>query len=283
MAKKNEPSKAIEKVKPALPTVQGVELPEWLAQEEVVGVEDLSKHIVPARIKVVQKQSKQELLDLFMPGDVIAVPLMAVIAEGERDAKGRPVEGGEARFNIIPVFFYAEYCTWNDREKCPNDPAILYRTLDPKDPVAIKARNQRTRIENHPSVADAKVEHAEHLNFVVVLDDHPLGMDQQFILSFMRGSHQQGTNFAARIKARKAPIFGCRFEAKVMLKKNMKGEWFVLDCDNPSDERPWVDKDTYEALKMVHEQYQQYYNDNLIRVNYEDEVPDETDAVGDFG
>jgi hypothetical protein len=259
--------KGIQKVDPD----NSLALPDYLAEEEVIGTEDLGKHIIPPRVKIVQKQASKELLEQYSPGDVILVPVGTVLAEPERDTKGRIKDMSAATFRFTPVFFFVEYCTWSDIKLKGQEPAILYRTFDPQDPVAVKARNAKLRVESHPQHPGMKVAHAEHLNFVIALHDHEL-CDQPMVLSFLRGSHSFGSTLASRIKARRAPIMSCVFDATLTERRNNQGEWFVLDCDNPKEGSPYVMEEQFKALKEIHGEYKSHYDEATLRVEYDEQV-----------
>lgn len=276
MSKKKDVSKAITKVNPNLPTVAVV--PEFMAEEEVLGLEVLKQFIVPPFIKIVQKQAGDELLQYFGAGDVILSPANAMIAEMPRDNKGRVVDGSRTSFRVVPVLFYPEWLTWNPIELKGAEPSIRYRTLDPNDPVVSKARAPALRSEPHPDHPELKIRHVEHLNFLVILYDHPLGSEPA-ILSFARGEWRSGSKFANLIRMRKAPIYGCVFEAVVTHRVGQLGDWFGFDMCNPEEGSPWVKKEEYPTFKAIHEEFDKYNKEAKIRAQYEMAPADEDDAA----
>lgn len=242
---KKDVSKAITKVDPAQV------IPKFMADEEIVGLEALTEFIVPPFIKIVQKQSGEELLQYFSTGDVILTPANAMISEMPRNKKGRIVEGARSMFQIVPVLFYPEWLTWNPIELKGTTPAIAYRTMDPNDPVAAKARNANLRSEPHPTSPKLNIRHVEHLNFLVVLYKHPLGPEPA-ILSFSRSGWKYGSKFANLIKMRRASLFGCIFDVVLAPRHNDKGDWWGFDVTNPESGSSWVKKDEYEVFKELH-------------------------------
>ena len=130
---KKDVSKEITKVSPNLPVV-----PDFMAQEEVLGLDALKQYVVPPFIKIIQKQAGDELLEHFGSGDVILSPANAMIAEMPRANKGRPLDDATTSFKIVPVLFYPEWLTWNPIELKAAEQSILYRTLDPNDPIVAK-------------------------------------------------------------------------------------------------------------------------------------------------
>jgi hypothetical protein len=247
------------------------QLPDFMQGEKVLGTESLTEYVVPPRIKVVQKQASEQLLDVFAPGDVILTPTQSVVVQLERDAKGRPVEDQDASFFVVPLFFYPEWATWNPIALKGQEPAIRYRTLDPTDPIVHKSRNKDLRYDNHPDRADLKVRHVEHLNFVVMLIDHPLA-GTPVVVSFSRGEHWVGNNFASLIKMRNAPLFGCVFTLTPKFRPGQLGDWWGLDVANPESRSPWVDdKDIYEKCKALHLEFAEYHKSSRLRTNLDDD------------
>jgi hypothetical protein len=274
MAKKDV-SKGITKVSPALA------VPDFMEKDEQAGLETLKQYIVPPRVKVVQKSAAEELLKAFSPGDVILAPINASIVEMKRDTKGRPVEGERTAFKIVPIFFYPEWATWNPLELRGKAPAIKYRTVDPTDPIVSKSRNPNLRFEVTPDDPSGtlKMRHVEHLNYVVLLYGHPLGADEPAILTFARGEHFAGSKFASLIRMRKAPIFGCVFEAVVGHRSGNLGDWYGLDVCNPDDGVPWVSAEEYPIFKALHEDFAKYHEEARLQVRLEPEEVETDEAA----
>ena len=272
MAKKDV-SQDITKVSPQF------ELPAYMGGEKVTGLEALKQFIVPPFIKIIQKQSGDELLKLFGSGDVILSPMNAYITEMPRDEKGRPLDGAKASFKFVPIFFYPEWISWNPIELKGSEPSIRYRTVDSNDPVVTKCRNASLRSENHPSDPTGKLQirHCEHLNFLVMLWDHTLGREPA-ILSFSRGEWKAGSRFAGLIQMRKAPLYGCVFEATVSMRHGQLGDWFGFDIANPEEGSPWVDETFYPTVKSLHEEFAEYHRDARIQASY-DATPDVDEAA----
>lgn len=268
---KKDVSKAITKVSPNLAA------PEFMADEEVTGLELLKQFIVPPFVKIIQKSADEELLKSFSAGDVILSPVNAVIAELPRDNRGKIIEGSRTSFQVIPILFYPEYLTWNPIELKGVEPAISYRTLDQNDPIVAKSRNPQLRKEPHPTNATLNIRHVEHLNFIVILHNHPLGVEPA-ILSFSRGEWKTGSKFANLIKMRKAPIYGCVFDAVVGLRHGQFGDWYGVDMCNPEEGSPWVEKDQYETLKEIHKEFSDYHKERRLQASYETPTADQDEA-----
>ena len=258
--------------------VNPLAVPEFMRGDETKGTEALAEFVIPPRIKVVQKQSRQELLDLFGPGDVILAPSNVPILELTRLPKGGIDTEGPMSFNIVPLFFYPEWATWNPIELRGQESAIRYRTTDPTDPIVSKARNANLREEPHPDDGQLKIRHVEHLNYIVMLVGSALE-GTPALLSFAKGEWQAGSNFASLIKMRKAPLFGCVFTATVALRPGKLGQWYGLDISNPSDVKPWVDPEQYAAFNELHDEFTEHARKMRLKADLVDDNEEITDTA----
>lgn len=236
--------------------------------EKPEGTEGLQEYITPARVKVIQKQASDELLEQFGVGDICisAGSEFELLSAMGVNSKGRPT-GKSKGFLFTPIFFFAEYCTWNPLGKTP---AILARTFDKTNPIALKAKDFNMMEEPHPEFKDLKIRHVEHMNFVILIPE----VDEPIILSFQRGSHKYGRGLANLIKQRHAPIYGCVFQALPISDENELGSWWSLEITNPAidDSSPWVSKECIGKTKALYEQYQKYYSHAKMQVAYEEPI-----------
>jgi hypothetical protein len=264
--------KGITKVQPA--GALAAPAPDFIKRgKEALGTERLAQFVTPPLFKVVQKQSDDALQDAFGKGTTILRPADVVVAKA-----GTP-------FHIIPIIQYPEYVTWAPIELKGQVPAILARTLDQKSELARKATNRDTWIEQGYKFNDRtieKVRHVEHITFIVALFNHEIGL-MPAVMSFARAEHKSGRQLASMIKMRQADMFGCVFEAVVNPepRKNEKGSWFGWDIRNPTVEgvAPWVtDKELYDNLAKLNKDFEEAYQNNLLRANYDDDAP--VDAGG---
>lgn len=249
--------RAIEKVDPA-------QTPAFLAKEEDFGTEELKQYVSLNRVKVVQKMAADQLLAAFNVGDVVLTPAVALIANREES------------FHFVPLFFYPEWCTWSPISRRGMEPMILERTVDPNHSIAAKAKNARTREEQHPDDSEVKVRHVEHLNFVIALIDHPIGAAEQMVLSFDRGDYFAGTKFNALVRLRNAPLFGCVFEAHTNLRTNNMGEWYGIDVANPTTHYPWIDEADLDKTRAAFQTLKELHAQARLQVAYDpkDVAPD---------
>lgn len=257
---------AIQKINPAL------DLPDFMRGVEPEGTEALKEYVIPSRVKIVQKQSADELLEQFNAGDVIIVPTGDLIAPIPVNDQGKP-NGEKGFFKITPIFFYPEWISWNPIEVRESENAIRYRTVDRNDPVVKKARTQALRQEPHPVVQDKMISHTEHLNFLCMIQSDVFVTDEPVVLSFSRTSHACGSKLSQLIRMRKAPIYGCVFDMHVYKESNAKGSWYTFEVSNPADGSAFVtSKEKFEAYGELHKEFVRLHADSLIQTQYDDEV-----------
>lgn len=262
-------------------------LPAFMLPEDVdAGTENLGEYIRPPRVKVVQPLSKA-LTDEFNVNDTVLLPQRILVAASLTNEAGKTSKsktGAGEKWHFVPLFFWPEWIAWNPRE-LKDEPAIAYRTTNRDDPFVEACRDSKrwlVRHENSPADKDLYVRNCEHLNFVVMPIDSPIA-GMPVCISFSRSEHRVGTNFASLIKMRKAPIFGCIFEASTGYRENADGEWYGLDVRNPSEETGGLvqDADDYKFFKHQHEELKKAHAANMIQVDLEDggeaEVSEATD------
>jgi hypothetical protein len=205
--------------------------------------------------------TKEPLKSMFDAGSVVVVPQNVEVAPlGEK-------------FHFVPLFFFVEWCTWNPIQ-LSKDRSIVERTFDSRSPIAAKSRDPNLRMEPHPENERLFLRHVEHLNFVlVIIGDHPAA-GMPVVKSWARGDHKAGSSFAGLISMRKAPIFGCQFEAVSRLRTNPQGDWYGLDVSNPSEDSgvgSWTPEDVYPKLRDMHMEFKRLHSEALIQVDHDDE------------
>ncbi len=258
-------------------------VPAFMQSDSRLGISELSRFIVPPRIKLVQKSSGDNLLEKWGVGDVIVTtsPDPVLLVAMKRGDTGQPlmVEGSSTLgdspgFDFVPLYFFPEWIVWNPIASKGTLPPIRNRTTDPSDPIAVKARNFDLREEPCPDMAGEKIRYIEHLNFVCSLVD----AEEPVILTFSRGEWTFGRNLCNLIKGRKAPIFGCRFHAVLGKRTNEKGNWWGLNIENADS--PWVeDAEDYERNKKLYQECAELNAESRIRVDHEDTATVEVDPA----
>ena len=252
-------------------------LPAHLQQQEVVGLDELKDIIVPPRLKIVQKQARDELLEKFDKGSTIIMPQEALVA------------GVDEPFLFVPLFFYREFCTWTPLSERGKMPAVIERTLDKSSDLAAKCANPKLRVEDTTYEGQkVKVRHIEHLNYIVMLYGHDFS-GEPMVMGFSKAEYRSGSSFAALLKMRKASLFNCVFQARVSStpRENSEGSWHGWDVTNPmaaEDEdpiSPWVTAEESEVFAGLHEGFKKKHSDGLIQANYEDDASEEEEGTAE--
>jgi hypothetical protein len=191
---------------------------------------------------------------------------------------------------FAPIFFWPEWVCFNPLETAGQLKNVRERTFDKTSIIAVKARDERKRSsELCPEVSekDGKklyLNYVECLNFMIVPfnagDVETIIAGLPVCLTFAKGEWRSGSNFSSLLQTRRAPIFGCQFQATMRKRENQKGKWYGLDIDNPSgDVSPWTSQESFEALKTLHEEYKAAYEAKALQVDYEDP---EAEVAKDF-
>lgn len=236
-----------------------------------LGIERLSQYVLPPMLKVVQKQSSDELLTKFGMGSVIANPGQKLVFD----------PGDGTPFDFITLFFYVEFCAWNPIEKKGQLNAIRERTLDETSELAMRARDPMRWLEPLPrDASDEKqlfIRNVEHLNFLVLIEGIPDLDPLPHIISFCRGEHKTGRYLSNLVSMRNAPICGCRFSATTSQggqgRSNAKGSWSGLDIVNANE--PWVGPDLFpkclEQFRFFEESFKGRTG-KTVRATYDDDM-----------
>lgn len=242
-------------------------VPDYMAEHQHEGLEELKNYVVPPRIKVVQKMSR-EPFDKFGPGDLVAVPDLQLIKTFDKEQKA-------IAFQCTPIFFWTEWCCWNPLETKGTLPAVRERTLDNQHIIAIKSRDEKRRgSEPCPERPDFKLKYLEHLNFILVIIGDSEFAGLPIGITFASGEHRAGTNFNNIIMRRNAPLYGGQYEAVVRLRKGPKGDWHGIDMDNPRPDTisPWTPKEAYDLFRQKHLEFKDAHAAKLLQLDYGDEA-----------
>lgn len=284
MAKRKAAEPQVEETSLAIPQEGALMVPDWMADEAGVGLENTQRLIIPPRVRIVQAQSRAPLRDLFNIGDTVAVPQNLLIAEHPYNG-ARAAENGQA-FHVIPLFFYVEFLVWNDIKLQATEPSVLQRSVDPDSEIALKARNPNTWREPHPSGKDNHfIRYSEHLNFIISINEpehEAYGLPM--VMSFSGAEHRTGANWLALLKMRRAPIYGCGFQISTSNRENSKGNWYGWDITNPMDRsKSWVSKELLEQYREVYTEMKEAYDQGTLQADYEDDEAATTATPNDAG
>lgn len=235
---------------------------------EKEGASRLAQFVSPPILKIIQKQTADELLERFGKGTTILHPAGVVVAPANQP------------FFFTPLIQYPEYLTWAPIEMKGQVPAVLDRSIDPASALARKATNRSTWIEENYVFGEGderkvikKVRHVEHITFIVVVHGD-FGL-QPCVMSFSRAEHKTGRNFASLLQMRNADVFGCVFQATVSstARTNEQGSWHGWDIENPSADaafEPWIkDEALYEQFRQLSIGFEEKYQNDLIRPAYD--------------
>lgn len=251
--------------------------PQFLQDAPVVGMEEARQYIVHPRMKVVQKSSGKDLLDQFKVGSFILTPELSLLA-GVPDGKG--VERGDPLY-FTPLYFFVEWATWNPISLRNTEPAIAYRTRDPRDPIVAKSRSRQLRMEplRDPTGAprmngqqQLSARHVEHLNWVCVAHGvEGLSPTEPFVIGFSRGEHWSGQLFAGLVRKRNASPFACIFEARPTYRPGTgQGDWWGIEVSNPAEDAPvapWVDEKMFAVYEKAYQDLREADRDRSIRAD----------------
>ena len=259
------------------PSNQLTTAPDFMGEEVGQGTEQLGNYYIPPYLKVVQKQAENALLEKFNIGYVVAIqsPNEPTLLWDSKEAS-EPIL-------FTPLFFFVEYATWLPYELKGQDSTILDRSFDPDSEVAKKSRNKATWSEQYKDTGE-NVRHCEHLCFIIRIWN--ANFDDPCVLTFLRGSHKAGRNFANLAKSRRlqngsvAPLYGCRYQLTTTDASNMKQqEYKVPVVDNPMSEPFVTDPNLYAQLKESHQALKELYESKQIQVNYEEESEGEKEEL----
>jgi len=238
-------------------------VPEWMANDEVIGTEEMAGYVQPARLLIVQPTSKEPLNNYDM-GTAIVMPTETVVGKYSKQ------EGAlEKPIIIVPIFFYPEFTLDNPRSIWPIHGSVRERSLDPNSTLAIRAQDPKRREEPCPDSPDGKpMRYSARLNFIIAIMGE---VAQIAFIQFKSAEYRHGQAFNSLIRARRRSPFGCQFALDVKQRKNDKGTWYGFSASNPpEDVGPWVQsQELYEMFKKEHLDLAAAHAANKIR--YEDD------------
>lgn len=257
------------------------ELPEYMREYAGEGTEHLGQYFIPPRIKVVQRQSSQDLLDLHPAGTIVVVPSLDVVAAvGKEPGSNKPKRDSDP-FTFIPLFQFTEYGSLNPREK-KDLPMFAARSSDPKSDIALKARDADRRKEPFPGDPKLFIRHVEFINFIVIIEGVDAMANMPVLLSFSKGGHRDGCNLATMAKMAKGPLCGRRYVGQATFRSNTGGDYHSIQVTNPpAGTAPWVGPPAYfQEMLELSRSIKETYIKGQMKAEYED--PEENDpGAGD--
>ncbi len=229
-------------------------------------LETMKHHRVLNRINLIQGMSSREMKTKFGEGSIV-IPASEILL----------AKVGES-FNFVPVMFFDEYISWNDRND-KSGPKIHERSLDRASALAVKASDANRRSEDYGEVqSNGKRyvrKHTHHLNFLVVIYSGPF-KGTLCVLSFSRSEFRKGMAFISAIKMRKiqaggytsqAPLWATNWTLTPGPRKNEKGEWWGYDISPASE--PFIEEADIPSFQKMHTELLAEYKAQAIVVGHE--------------
>lgn len=247
-------------------------------------LETMKHHRVLNRISLIQGMTAKEMKQKFGEGSIVIPASDVCLAKlGEK-------------FDFVPVMFFDEFVTWNDRADKSQPSKIFERSYDRASLIAVKAGDPNRRAEQYGEEQTGpngkfyfKRKHTHHLNFLIMIYSGQF-KGTMCALSFSRSEFKKGLSFISAIKMRKitngahsvqAPLWATVWSITPGDRKNDKGEWYGYDI-SPA-EKPFIDNADVMPFKTIHEELMKEYKDRAISVGHEaaemgeDSAADETE------
>lgn len=242
-----------------------VEVPSYMETQtegNPLGLELATTYEQPSFTKIIQPLTKEK--GEFKDGDLLIAPDNKLL-----------VPLGE-KFTFVPIFYFVEYCKQYNGPPVQGREWITERSFDINSDVAKRAlsreESMNTVIEN-----GEKLVYRQHERWIIILLDHNSMIGESPIIhTFQGGEAKYGATFRRMVKARKAPIFGCKYEAQVSLHTGRKGQWFGLDVFYPDDSDIFVGKDDYEKYSEMYKSAKKAQEEAGIIVDYENDEDSNT-------
>lgn len=252
--------------------------PTWLGDvnREAKGLEGLSKVVRPSTLKIVQKNSSDELTEKFSVGSMILLPEQLLLADKD------------SNIIIVPILYYREFIKWAPIALKNVEAAIQGRTFDENSEIGKKARNPALWSEKHPQHPDDKkynYRYVEHLNFIVKTVSPELIDLDPFVVSFAKTNYVTGTRFAKLALSRKAPLFAGQYSLGTRVREGAENSWRINTIENHI-EQPWLsDESLYNACAQLHDDFVALREKQALETQYdqEDVVDAEIVSAGDTG
>jgi len=225
-----------------LTTTEPVNLPAYLQDKEVVGLDEIRKYKKTPLIKVIQATAKPDLQDEFGVGSIVASGTKLV-------DKDKPLK-------VIPVFFWA---SWQQRRDS-NDKSghfIAEETMDEASVIAVKSRSDATRKETYPDNPNYSYVYCQSLNYAMYMVDGPLA-GEVAVVKFSMGAHAVAEQMGTALSARGTSLFYNQIELTSQKTTNTNGNsWYQLNYQ-PAEESftPEALVDTVEEIhKLIKEEH----------------------------
>lgn len=244
-------------------------------------LDSMAQHRIVPRLKIMQGLSEQGMKEAA--GGEGAV----VLAPG-----GMPLCPRNEIITVNPLFFFAEYVVWNDKDDT-SLPRVHDRSFElatsPKGDIARRALDMKLREERYGGTDQKPLKRrwVEHLCFVCMLVSTPDGSATGEIvtLSFEKGENMQGRSFINSIRARrvdgpdgpiKVALWAQLWNLKTSLRTKGSNKWWGFDftASDPSIINP----EDAAARKALHENLKAEFAARTLVVDRADEGGDDPSA-----
>ncbi len=227
----------------------GQERPAFLTTNTpVLGTEGMAEKVRPSFMKIVQKQSSDQLIELFGSGSIILTPDNELVCKADEVV------------SFVCLFHFTEFCKWAPIALKGTEPMIADRSFDPKSTIAIKSQSPSTWAEDHPNYPGSEkhqYKYREHLNFIIKLLDPEHAHREPVLISFSKTNYSVGQRLLKLILQRRASIFAGRYQIGVRMREGQENQWrvYTVDIDR---EASWVADET--EFKLYEDAFS-YYKD----------------------
>lgn len=241
--------------------------PSFLQQQDQSpkGLQSLSKIVRPSMLRIVQKNSADELVDAFGRGSIVMMPDRLLIA------------ADEATVDFVPILFWQEWVQWSPMKLRNIEPMIKGRTFDPKDPIARKAQSPQTWSEPHPQYQGNKeynYRYCEHLNFLVKLSSEEFIALDPVLISFARTNYSSGQRLGKLALGLRADLFAGQYQLGTRVREGAENSWSVYTVERSERDQWNRNEEVYKICSGLHDAAVEAHRMNQINVEY-----DEADVV----
>lgn len=251
------------------------QIPEHLRADAGVGLELAKESMRPGRLKICQA-NRSDKFAAFEEGDLIVTPAGVKVASA-----GEP-------FYFVPLFFYMEWATVNPHAMKATLKMIRERTLDPRSPIAVKARDPEKRgADACPENTKMLLKHVEYLNFIVAIVLNEAISPVPVVMTFCRGEHGKGSALRDMLAMRADRVSICAnvLQGVVPEQKrvNDQGQWYGIDVGPPTGEdapAPFVmDPGEYTELKKMSDAIKKAHAASQLIVDIDEDEEERADEA----
>lgn len=226
-----------------------------IAQDDI-SINDLTPYRVLNRMKIIQNLTSEEIKAKFGEGSLIIIPTMLPLAN-----KGIPIV-------ITPLFFFMEYFAIADINDKGGE-RKSDKTMDAKNPIAVKALNPKHRIEKYGQDGRFIMKYKDCASFACMIQDGEF-KGNIVVLPFMGGERFNGTNFINTLTVRRSPsgnpypYWSQRIRMWTELKTvpNTSKKWQGFSYKY--DEQPYISAEEVPVFQRLSKELRDDYNKQRI-------------------